>query len=341
MTFWVKNKGEEVVELLSLALDYYSKEKADLLLKVDDNVPQFKKLLPFPNKGTYVIGSSSLAYSYNYWFNEKTYYSGDKEITNSKALAARKELISTVIDKYITDFTEVHQANLEIIAHNKTVVSKITALMQAVGIPNTYSESYFKSSRSIRKTTDTKKAGYLADIDRNIKTSQESIPSKESMMYGVNDKYRIIHDKIRLEETKAEREKQAQEELHKVALLRAKYTPEDASSSGWAIREAILSKDKYLHLAYWLERNRGDWNDGYDYAETGLNGFTVEDGNVVDQEIERCIQECIDSAEDGVDGRIFRDCEYNYGVLYGMVKDQTLLDDLQKVREWMGSTDDD
>jgi hypothetical protein len=341
MTFWVKNKGEEVAELLTLALNHYRKEKADLLLKVDDNVPQSKKLLPFPNKGSYVIGSSSLAHSCSYWFNEKTYYSGDKEISNSSALVARRELISTVIDKYIADFTEIHKANLEIIEHNKLVVRKITALMQAVGIPNTYSESYFKSSRSTRKTTDTKKAGYLADIDRNIETSQESIPSKESMMYGVNDKYRVIYDKIRLEETKAERERQAQEELHKVALLRAKCTPDDASSSSWVIREAILSKDKYLHPAYWLERNRGDWGDGYDYAETGLKGFNVEDGNVVDQEIEKCIQECIDSAEDGVDGRIFRDCEYNYGVLYGMVKDPTLLDDLQKVREWMGSKDDE
>lgn len=341
MTFWAKNKGEEVVELLTLALNHYRKEKADLLLKVDDNVPQSKKLLPFPNKRSYVIGSSSLEYSCSYWFNEKIYYSGDKEISNSSALVARRELISTVIDKYIADFTEVHKANLEIIEHNKLVVSKITALMQAIGIPNTYSESYFKSSRSTRKTTDTKKAGYLADIDRNIKTSQESIPSKESMMYGVNDKYRVIYDKIRLEETKAERERQAQEELHKVALLRAKYTPDDASSSSWAIREAILSKDKYLHLAYWSERNRGDWSDGYDYAETGLTGFNVEDGNVVDQEIKECIQECIYSAGDGVDGRIFRDCEYNYGVLYGMVKDKTLLDDLQKVREWMGSTDDE
>lgn len=35
MTFWAKKNGEEVVELLTLALDYYSKEKADLLLKVD------------------------------------------------------------------------------------------------------------------------------------------------------------------------------------------------------------------------------------------------------------------------------------------------------------------
>lgn len=336
MGFYATKKGEEVGELLTLALDHYTKEKQDLLLKVDSNVPQFKPLLPFPNKRSYTIGTSSLAYSYNYWFDEKTYWSGEKEISSSTALAARKELISSVIDKYITDFTVVHQANLEIIEHNKVVVSKITALMKAVGIPDKYSNSYFKTSRSRTKTTETSKAGYLQDIDRNIKTSQESIPTKDSMMSGVYNKYRAIYDKIRLEETKAEREKQAQEELHKIALLRAKYTPDDASSSAWVIREAILSKDKYLHLAYWLERNRGDWNDGYGYAETGLNGFTVEDGNVVDQEIEKCIQECIDSAEDGVDGRIFRDCEYNYGVLYGMVQDQTLLDDLEKVKSWMG-----
>ena len=197
MTFWAKKAGEEVVELLTLALDHYTKEKQDLLLKVDSNVPQFKPLLPFPNKGSYTIGTYSLAYSCNYWFNEKTYWSGEKEISSSTALAARKELISSVIDKYIADFTVVHQANLEIIEHNKLVVGKITALMKAVGIPDKYTTSYFKTNRSRTKTTETSRAGYLQDIDCNIKTSQESIPTKDSMMSGVDNKYRAIYDKIR------------------------------------------------------------------------------------------------------------------------------------------------
>ena len=30
-------------------------------------------------------------------------------------------------------------------------------------------------------------------------------------------------------------------------------------------------------------------------------------------------------ADDGYDGRVFRDCEYNYSVLFGYVKDANLL----------------
>lgn len=333
--------GEEVVKLLEAALDHYTKEKQDLLLKVDSNISKPKKLLGFPKKSNYPIGTHSLAYSCSSWFNHKGFWGGDKEISNSEELTKRKELIYSVVDKYIEDYTAVYQANIEIIEHNKAVANKITALMQGVGIPDKYSTSSYKSNRSRSPTTQTFKAGYLQDIDRNIPTYQPAIPSKQEMLRRVDETYRRIYDKIRLEETKAEREKQAQEELHKVALLRAKYTPDDASSSGWAIREAILAKDKYLCLAYWLERNRGDWNDGYSYAETGLDNFVVDPANPIDQEIYKDISACIASASDGyIDGRIFRDTEYNYSVLYGMVEDKTLLDDLQKVRDWMGGDDE-
>ena len=104
----------------------------------------------------------------------------------------------------------------------------------------------------------------------------------------------------------------------------------DAEAEDCDIREAILSKDKYLHLAYWLERNRGDWNDGYSFAETGLSGFhaeTAEDNDIV-ADISSYIEDW-----DG-DGRVFRDCEYNYGVLYGMA-DEALMKDLQTLQEYM------
>ena len=42
------------------------------------------------------------------------------------------------------------------------------------------------------------------------------------------------------------------------------------------ILDVILEKDKYLRLAHYLLKNREDWNDGYSYAESGLNGFDVE-----------------------------------------------------------------
>lgn len=339
MTFWATKKGDEVPELLTLALQHYRTEKEEFLLKIDSNVPKFKELNKFPEKSKYSIGESSLSYQADSWFKNKSYYSGTQDISNSTALEARKKLAGEVVDKYIADYTEVYNSNLEVIDHNKLVVEKITALMQAIGIPNSYNESYYKTARSRTRTSETKKAGYLHDIDRNIKTSQPSIPKKEDLLSGCERYYSTLLSKIVVEEGKAERARKAQEEMHSIALLRAKYTPDDAMSGAWELLEGILAKDKYLRLAYYLEQNRNDWSDGYDYAESGLNGFTVEDGNSLDKDIYDCISECIDSGNNGdIDGRIFRDCEYNYNVLYGYVTDANLLTDLEKVKSW---SDDD
>jgi hypothetical protein len=102
-------------------------------------------------------------------------------------------------------------------------------------------------------------------------------------------------------------------------------------SSEWLIRENILKKDKYLALAYYLEKNRNDWNDGCRYAEIGLCMFTVETEE--DQKIFDNIQEFIDDWDMDGDGRCFRDCEYNYNVLYGMVKDESLLKDIEHLKD--------
>ena len=114
-----------------------------------------------------------------------------------------------------------------------------------------------------------------------------------------------------------------------MAMFRVKYTPDEPESDKQEILDAILEKNKYLRLAHYLRMNRGDWTDGYDYAETGLSGFVVE--TEVDSEIEKDITHHINNW-DG-DGRIFRDCEYNYNVIFGMVEDEQLMKDYNSVYE--------
>jgi len=92
--------------------------------------------------------------------------------------------------------------------------------------------------------------------------------------------------------------------------------------------EATLLKNKYLRLAYYLNKNRNDWSDGHSYAESGLSGFAVE--KQIDSDIYNDISSYIDDGWDG-DGRVFRDCKYNYTVLYGMVEDKSLVDLIQRL----------
>jgi len=122
-----------------------------------------------------------------------------------------------------------------------------------------------------------------------------------------------------------------------LGVLAAKYEiPPNAEVE--EIIDAILKRNKYLHLAYWMQRNRGDWTDGPHFASIGLDAFTVETER--DEEIYNCISGHINDW-DG-DGRVFRDCEWNYDRLYAFVRENAaaLVEDLKKVedirmaREW-------
>jgi hypothetical protein len=93
------------------------------------------------------------------------------------------------------------------------------------------------------------------------------------------------------------------------------------------LREILLKKNKYLRLAYFLEKNRGDWTDGPSYAENGLSGFTVEtlDDHLIFVDINDLIEDW------GGDGRCFRDCTWNYGRIYSEFVPPELLADFQQL----------
>jgi len=76
-----------------------------------------------------------------------------------------------------------------------------------------------------------------------------------------------------------------------------------------------------------MERNRGDWNDGCDYAQTGLGNFSIE--NAQDREIYDAVSSCF---EDFEDGRVFRDIEWSYSAIYKLA-DPELLKDMQAINE--------
>ena len=67
--------------------------------------------------------------------------------------------------------------------------------------------------------------------------------------------------------------------------------------------------NKYVGLALSMAKTRGDWSQGFYRVKGALNNFKVE--TELDQKI---YDEIIDilTDRDIMDGRIFRDCNYNY-----------------------------
>ena len=169
-----------------------------------------------------------------------------------------------------------------------------------------------------------KRSGWDLDLDR-------CVPVKDGYERSKLDYENCIRKldqeliRVKLEEKTKEKEREQKKRKESVdrvlATMRVKYLPKHLDADNDAVLEEVLRQDKYLLLAHSLKMNREDWSDGYGLAEGGLSEFKIE--NEVDRKIEKCIQSCINQFEDG---RVFRDCEWNYNAIYGLVKEDLIHD---------------
>jgi len=300
-------------------------EQIEKLKKVaDDAWKPANKLLLAPKAAKYTWGSHEHCLDYpSYWFKSKGFYGSDWAYLKSKQeIENNKITILKCIDEYVKDCQDVYDSNVPLIVENKNIIERIGLIMRTIGVPDSYTHSYYKTNNSRNKTTENKIAGWREDAARNIPTTNINIPDKKRLVQSVEEAYaKAIHAA-----GEAEREvKKKEEELLKqneLAMLRVKYTPDNALSDAWDILFKILKEDKYLCLAHYLQLNRGDWSDGYHYAETGIDGFSADspEDKLIYKEITGLIENW-----DG-DGRVFRDCKYNYDYLFNLVEDHLVKD---------------
>lgn len=264
-------------------------------------------------------------------FKENTKYSYDTvafKIAISESNTENFKEFKKIIDVIYQFDTNTHNENLRIVEENKKLSNAIFNLLEQAGIRTSYYD--YKTSRSSKKTEIS--YNFPSEIRGQIPIhySKDSLDTRKKQLLEQLDKYWDAEmNKIRGERLKKEREQMEKEQNRKLALLLAKYDL-DLDCEWTDILDAIIEKDKYLRLAHYLEKNRGDWSSGCDYAETGLEGFSIE--TETDQAIYDDIQGYINTWENHMDGRVFRDCEYNYSVLFGMVEDVKLMSDYETVK---------
>lgn len=226
----------------------------------------------------------------------------------------------------------IHADNLPKIESNKKLIERISYLMnKVVGIPTSWNEKTYPRRNSACKWVE-HKAGYITDIERNIITQdryEEALRKCDEYQKALTDYINERRLKEAAEKRKVEEEERAKQADRALGVWLGKVGL--STDKGWDdVLNAILAKDKYLRLAYWLEKNRGDWNDGPYYAKVGLQGFPLTEP--IDKLIHDDIYAYI-SDWDG-DGRVFRDCQYNYSVLYGMA-DEEVMKEYAALREAM------
>ena len=207
--------------------------------------------------------------------------------------------------------------------------------MKAFGIPNSYKESYYPSSRSINPKTRTVDAGFVDDIRKNIKvydkhyeTIKERIKTRRKQIQEAVKTF-SLKSREQEEALKKEEEKLKNEKI--LATLRVKYDTEyDAEVS--EILDKIFSKSKYLRLGDSMLNTRRDFSR---YEEVGIALVFLDHNIDPDKEIIENVMNCLDNW-DG-DGRIFRDTLWNYDKLFTLVPEDLYNDyDLLRgmINEW-------
>ena len=304
----------------------FVKNKLELAEKrANDTFPSIQKLNDIKNAPITNVGISNA-------FTFSNYYSSYNKMTSVEQINKKLEEYKLMLDANIASIEETHKTNLEAIENNKLVKEKVAFVMGQIGMPTTYSKTYYKTNRSRTPTTETVRAGWFDDVQRiAVSDGYESkISAAKQAFESLKKKAAQEIEELRKQEQVKEKEEKAKKEVLAKARLQVKYgLTED---SDWdEVLEVLDKKDKYFMLARAMNDVRNDWNDGFGRVEWALGKFVVETEE--DKEIEADIQSCLDSEED--DGRIFRDTTYNYSVLYAKV-DEDLLKDYETLKEYYG-----
>ena len=269
---------------------------------VNDNKP--KPLIPYTSANFDKI---------NQFRTKSNIESHFKYVRTEEAINEVKDKILALCVQAISDFNLIKAQNVEIIEYNKKVVASARQYMSSLGIPESRSERDYKS-RSRYPKSKTISAGYLDDLNRYIPTYDSASIYLGYCTSIAADVTKYAEEAIKsikeLEQIKLV-EEQEKKKNFLVTKMIIKYELPDTSSSSDVFWH-IVNKDMYLRLAHYMSLNRGDWSDGCSYAETGLAGFSTNTPQ--DEEI---FNEISDLCEDWEgDGRVFRDCEWNYSRIF-------------------------
>lgn len=315
------------VDNLDKAFTALQNQVEQLKVKAESNIASPVKLskLTFPSicnktaQSLFKIGSS--------------YYERDPETIEQ--VDTRLAILKTQMEADKVILENESKVNDPLIEINQSIHTKVKQIMKDLGIPNNWSRSYYKTASSRKQTTETNQAGYLGDLSRNIPVSDDRL----GLARRIDDQWQAITryaDKLKVDisakAAEIEKAEKKKKEVLAKARLQVKY--DLSEHSDWDdVLAALDKKDKYFMLARAGEETRGYWGEGFGKVEWALSKFDVVTEE--DKEIEKEYSEVLEEHNNGdcEDGRVFRDCEFNYSVLFGKVSEE-LMKDYETLKEY-------
>jgi hypothetical protein len=280
---------------------------------------------------------------------------------NSNGFYKRKvpiEQVEKIVRKHIAiaraTIAEIEEQNKPAIEHNANLCKQIGDLMSRIGIQSSYTTYELPSPRHKNRQHVYRSAGYLGDLQRtcpqsNAWSEKQKVDDHERRLEHYIQTWKVEETKEKASSDARAIEKFISSKPHTVSLLTraadidllTRLSTAEPGQKYDVIKESIdeaisvvLKKDKYTCLAYFLEQNRNDWNDGFSFAKQGLDMF-IDQHHGTDENFERDL-EIIDEIQELIsnwdgDGRVFRDCRWNYNVIYSLSSDPSLTDILREL----------
>lgn len=226
----------------------------------------------------------------------------------------------------------MHERNAPAIANNEAIRTQVEAMMDAIGMPRSYTE-IDRNSRARFPKRRSCPAGYLGDLVRECKTDDgfaAATNAYESLLaryveYQKSAVAQAEKDRAAAERAAAEKLAKRRADMELVTIIQRYSLPIE---SEWRdVLDALRGRDQRLDLAVAMEDVRGDWNEGCGEVESALSRFTIRDNE--DKDIANDVLGC---TRDFEDGRVFRDTTWSYSALYASVADRQLAVDVQTAR---------
>jgi len=268
--------------------------------------------------------------------DEKTGVVGQPEQYAVQKLCSQKSVRSfptpsaaeEAMEKAFEESNAIREKNTTIVATNLRVIQMLQQFVENARIPTTYIKyNYGRQGKTTKEEYD-----WFAGMKQVIPVS-DGWGTVERLQKEWKRECEKWDQELKQKEAAREAAEKAEKAKFEREIVRRQFVkqfdlPENTDFDD--ILDVILRKNKYLRLAHYLSLNRSDWSDGPSYAETGLDEFVEETDE--DREIAKELWGYVNDWCG--DGRVFRDCKWSYGVLFGKVPAE-LMEEYNKVNQYV------
>lgn len=317
---------------ISKALETISKEAERLQALANDAAPSFSALKPYPNSSNVGVnfrpdGRDTSWSSYGAGWVPSVFF--ERYVSSGMSAELLREKCEEVLKQYDDNCArywaavqDVREFNQELVDNNERAFEAVKRFMSKVGINEVQYVEQKKTPRSTKTVTVKQPAAYITEIKSKYSFTDSEF---ERVVKCFADKRKELEKHAAgLIKAAAEREiaarnaerEQAELKAHVELCVRLGVSTDTEASE---LLELIGTDDKYFQLAAAMQATRNDWNDGCYRVEDALGKFVIADSE--DKEIFESLSEL---CEDFEDGRVFRDCKWNYSVLFGMSAEESL-----------------